>query len=336
MLYVFGDCTLDTQRYVLHRANQATSLRPKAFHVFLYLLMHRDRVITKQELAEQIWPDQFISDAVLENTIRAVRRALDDSAHTQRYIQTLRGYGYRFVAMVEERDETFTDDTSETELGFQSSASGSRQGARYALLIGNGHYPFDKHLADLPDRERDVEGLAAVLTEPEIAPFQVVQRLHNASHHEVRNTLLRLVQTAQKDDLVLLYFSGHVRLDDQGKFHLIVMDTQPDRLGDTALALDQIKDMIESCQSTRIILILDCCFSSVMGSPVALHILEDQMHWLACGRGKYILSSSPAPQAVQDQPPMPYRPFTPHLIEGLRTGNADIDRVGAITIDQLY
>ena len=106
MLYVFDDCILDIQCCVLCRAGQPVSLRPKAFQVLHYLLRHRDRIVTKQELAEHIWPDQFISDAVLESTVRAVRRALGDDRHTQGSIQTLRGYGYRFVATVEERAET--------------------------------------------------------------------------------------------------------------------------------------------------------------------------------------------------------------------------------------
>ena len=112
MMYVFDDCILDVQCYLLSRTGRPVNLRPKAFQVLQYLLQHRDRVVTKQELAEHIWPEQFISDAVLESTIRAVRRALGDDSHTQSYIQTLRGYGYRFVAIVEERAEAGLGETS--------------------------------------------------------------------------------------------------------------------------------------------------------------------------------------------------------------------------------
>ncbi len=98
MRYVFADCVLDTDQYALHRAGQPSKIRPKAFEVLTYLLRHRDRVVTKQELAEQSWPDQFITNAVVENTVKAVRRAVGDSGRTQQIIQTLRGYGYRFVA----------------------------------------------------------------------------------------------------------------------------------------------------------------------------------------------------------------------------------------------
>lgn len=103
MIYVFGDCQLDTSLYSLERAGQTIRLRPKVFKVCLYLLEHRDRVVSREELCAQVWPGQFISQATLEGVIRTVRQAVGDSGQTQVIIQTLHGYGYRFVAEVEER-----------------------------------------------------------------------------------------------------------------------------------------------------------------------------------------------------------------------------------------
>ncbi len=68
--------------------------------------MHHDRVVTKQELAEQFWPDQFITNAVVENTLKAARQAVGDSGRVQTIIQTLRGVGYRVVALVTADAET--------------------------------------------------------------------------------------------------------------------------------------------------------------------------------------------------------------------------------------
>jgi len=101
MLYRFVDCTLDTQLSTLERAGQTTRLGPKVFEVLRYLLEHRDRVVSKQELCEQVWEGLAISDATLESCLRAVRGTVGDSGQAQRIIQTQRGYGYRFVADVE-------------------------------------------------------------------------------------------------------------------------------------------------------------------------------------------------------------------------------------------
>jgi pentatricopeptide repeat protein len=109
MIYAFGDCELDTRLYTLQRAGQTMRLRPKAFRLCLYLLEHRDRVVSREELCAQVWPGQFISQATLEGVIRVVRQAVGDSGQAQGIIQTLHGYGYRFVASVEEHPTKCSD-----------------------------------------------------------------------------------------------------------------------------------------------------------------------------------------------------------------------------------
>ncbi|MGI9332909.1 MAG: winged helix-turn-helix domain-containing protein, partial [Gammaproteobacteria bacterium] len=53
--YAFGDCELDTQLYLLHRHGKTTALRPKVFRTLLYLVEHRERVVSREELAADIW-----------------------------------------------------------------------------------------------------------------------------------------------------------------------------------------------------------------------------------------------------------------------------------------
>src|SRR5262249_7164394 len=100
MRYLFADCLLDTQCYLLRRAGQSIPLRPKVFQALTYLLTHRDRVIPKQELCEQVWLAQAVSDATIENCLKAIRQAIGDTGQAQRLIQTRYGQGYRFVAAV--------------------------------------------------------------------------------------------------------------------------------------------------------------------------------------------------------------------------------------------
>ncbi len=109
MRYAFGECTLDADQYVLYQGDRPIPLQRKVFQVLHYLLTHRDRVIAKQELAEQVWPDLFISDATLEGVIKVVRRAVGDDGRTQWCIQTRRGQGYRFVAPLAEPDTAEPD-----------------------------------------------------------------------------------------------------------------------------------------------------------------------------------------------------------------------------------
>src|SRR5215510_2735624 len=102
VLYHFAECTLDTARYTLHRAGQDIRLSRKVFEVLRYLLAHRDRVVPKQELCDQVWEGVAISDAALESCIRAVRASVGDTGQAQQIIQTHRGYGYQCVVGVHE------------------------------------------------------------------------------------------------------------------------------------------------------------------------------------------------------------------------------------------
>ena len=101
--YAFADCRLDTQAYLLDRAGLANPLRPKVFHALQFLIEHRDRTVTKDELCAHVWPDRFISDATIESCIKHVRQAIGDDGRGQKLIQTRRGFGYRFVGKVEEQ-----------------------------------------------------------------------------------------------------------------------------------------------------------------------------------------------------------------------------------------
>ena len=99
--YRFDGCELNTEHFTLQRADELIYLQPQVFEVLYYLLNHRDHIVSKRELMQQLWPNTFITDGAIENMIKLVRRALGDSGRQQRYIQTLRGQGYRFVAQVE-------------------------------------------------------------------------------------------------------------------------------------------------------------------------------------------------------------------------------------------
>ncbi len=79
MRYVFANCELDTQSYRLRRSGLDVPLRPKLFRLLVYLLEQRHRVVTKQDLCEQVWQEQFVRDATLENGIKLVRQAVGDS-----------------------------------------------------------------------------------------------------------------------------------------------------------------------------------------------------------------------------------------------------------------
>jgi DNA-binding winged helix-turn-helix (wHTH) protein len=72
------------------------------FNLLAYLIQHRDRVVTKQELLDTLWPGRFVSEAALTSRLMVARKAVGDDGRAQRLIQTVHGRGYRFIAEVEE------------------------------------------------------------------------------------------------------------------------------------------------------------------------------------------------------------------------------------------
>jgi DNA-binding winged helix-turn-helix (wHTH) protein len=98
VLYTFDAYTLDLARYELRQAGRLVPLEPRVFDLLAYLVQHPERTITTEELLEQLYPNQFAPVDRLTNAVAQVRRALGDTSQTQRYIQTVRRRGYRFIA----------------------------------------------------------------------------------------------------------------------------------------------------------------------------------------------------------------------------------------------
>ena len=82
------------------RAGQPVSLEPKTFDVLRYLLEHRDRLVTKEELLDSVWKDTFVTPNVLTRAVAQMRKALGDDAFEARYVETVAKRGYRFIAPV--------------------------------------------------------------------------------------------------------------------------------------------------------------------------------------------------------------------------------------------
>jgi DNA-binding winged helix-turn-helix (wHTH) protein/tetratricopeptide (TPR) repeat protein len=99
----FGDCELSVERIELRRGGAIVDLEPQVFDVLAYLLRHRERVVPKTELFDQIWGNRFVSESALSSRIKSARRAVGDTGRDQRIIKTIYGRGYRFVADVHDQ-----------------------------------------------------------------------------------------------------------------------------------------------------------------------------------------------------------------------------------------
>ena len=102
MLYIFDKFALDPVRRELRCGATVVAMEPQAFDLLVHLVRHREQVVSRDELIEQIWGGRIVSESALSTRINAVRSAIGDSGSEQRLIKTLPRKGMRFVGDVRE------------------------------------------------------------------------------------------------------------------------------------------------------------------------------------------------------------------------------------------
>jgi TolB-like protein/DNA-binding winged helix-turn-helix (wHTH) protein/Tfp pilus assembly protein PilF len=100
-MYQFGPFSLDPAERVISRDGTPFPLTPKVFDTLVCLVRHRGRLLTKDELLKEIWPDTFVEEVNLAVNISTLRKAFGEGPQDGRYIATVPGRGYRFVAQVQ-------------------------------------------------------------------------------------------------------------------------------------------------------------------------------------------------------------------------------------------
>ena len=102
--YRFGEFVLDPAVRELSRAGHRLPLPLKSLECLVYLVANRERAVGRDELVSAVWGRADVSDTVITQTMRRARKALDDAGDRQTMIRTVPGFGYRWVAEVEEID----------------------------------------------------------------------------------------------------------------------------------------------------------------------------------------------------------------------------------------
>ena len=96
----FGPFLVDTVRRQLHREGVLIPLTPKVFTLLLTFLGDPGTLLTKDALLDAVWPNVTVEENSLTHAIAKLRKALGDGIHEHRFIVTVPGQGYRFVATV--------------------------------------------------------------------------------------------------------------------------------------------------------------------------------------------------------------------------------------------
>ena len=216
-------------------------------------------------------------------------------------------------------------------------------GARSALIVATYEYD-DPGLSRLRAPEHDATALSTVLTRPEIGGFEVKTAI-NLTAHELDIVVAEFFQNRRRDDLLLLHFSCHGVKDDGGDLYLAAKNTRLDLLEATATSATFVRRAMDRTHAGRVLLLLDCCYAGAFGRGMSTRSggpvdIQDRL----AGRGRAVITATSALEfafeenELVDGEPDTAAPsvFTGVLVEGLSTGEADLDQDGWVTLDELY
>lgn len=213
-------------------------------------------------------------------------------------------------------------------------------GRRLALVVATSVYR-DTSLRELRAPARDAADLGDVLADPLIGGFAVT-RVIDRTAQEIRLAVEEFLADRRPDDLLLLYVSCHGLVDLRRRLYFAAADTLKARLGATGVEAQWILDQLDDCRARRQVVVLDCCFS---GAFAQRSKGDDDLglgdRFSGQGRGRVVLTASRASEYSFEGEPvagsaMPGSVFTSALVSGLRSGAADTDRDGTVSVDDAY
>lgn len=208
---------------------------------------------------------------------------------------------------------------------------------RYAVLIGSSQFADDSGLVSLRCPVADVDGMNEILAAEELGGFSEPVICKNLSRDEVELRIDEVFGRADRNDLVLLYYSGHGCVDVSGQLYLATANTRKSALIPTSLSVEQIHRIIRSHQrATKVVIILDCCYSGrVERAFLRGDVVDEQLQRLQGSSGTYILTASTGIQAAQEKEGDQYGLLTKHIIAGIRNSEA-ANEDGLVTMATLY
>ncbi len=215
--------------------------------------------------------------------------------------------------------------------------------ARQALLIATDSYA-DKGFQRLRASESDTRSLAAVLGDPAIGSCQV-SVLRNARIYETNRAIEGFFADAARDDFRLVYLSGHGIKDEQGELYFVTTDSQRERLASTAVSAEFVHRQIDRSRCRSVVVWLDCCYAGAFPFGLTHRGAGDAGVLTQLGaRGRVVMTSSSALEysfeTGSDTPTglegARKSVFTHAIVEGLRTGDSDLNQDGLIDSSELY
>ena len=205
---------------------------------------------------------------------------------------------------------------------------------KVALLIGVSE--CGTQIPPHSEAANNVAAMQRVLQDPNLGGFDQVESLLNPDLGAMQKAIQQVFAKCGVNDLALLFFSGHVLIDQKEHFYFTVPNTTKEDLPSTAVQASLMQQELAICDAKRQILILDCCYSATQAEGGHTENLSVNLNKELGTTGRAILTSSTAIQRDFEPRGNSLSLYTQYLVEGLETGAADRDGVGLIYLREWH
>ncbi len=213
---------------------------------------------------------------------------------------------------------------------------GQPEPSRYGVLVANSRFPDEPKLSKLKSPDNDVDGLYGILHDDKIGGFTHIEIKRDKSQHEVLRAIQQTLNLAGRNDLVLIFYAGHGKLDRAGHLHLATFDTVNRELETTSVPAKRIWELIQNAATSKTVLMLDCCYSGAIEGALLRGDVGEELNIMSRGRGTFVMTASTDMQTAREEGVGGLGLFTMHVIAGLEGGAADADGDGVVTMNELY
>jgi hypothetical protein len=219
---------------------------------------------------------------------------------------------------------------------------------RFALIIATSNYE-DPDLKKLIAPAQDAQLLAEVLKDPKIGGFEIKVVL-NETYSKIKEEIENFLLSTQRSDFILLYFSCHGIKNKEGHLYFAAINTKRRLLESTGISANFVNNLIRDNRSRQQLLLLDCCFSGAFARGMTpksdklqqIHVKDyfemDKNNQE--DKGRVIITASDSLQYSFEGEKLfgkgIYSVFTRFIVEGLKTGKADLNNDGYISSGELY
>lgn len=304
-LYEFGNFRLDVSehRFSCIDGTVPGAIPEKSFQTLLYLVQNAGRLVNKQELLSAVWPDAIVEENNLDKAVHSIRVALGERSGEQKYIETVRKHGYRFVAEVRLVDTFDPQEHPSTprSIANESGLSGTLSESGAHAIIGLEEW--NRIDALVSPREETISPLAGepAMAEPSASP----ERSPKVSSRRIFVSAAAVVVAAVTLGM-FLFFSNREAEPSSKKYSILVLPVRPMSksanddlleigladslirtlganrhlivrpLGSTRLYVDGLKEPLTAGEEQQADYVLDASYQTVEGRTRVTGRLIDQ------------------------------------------------------------